>query len=83
MITKDNLTSVMDALTKVDIDEAMNSESDNVALYVNGYGAVYFEPFDYNTDSEEDILSTGGVITDKGQFLELFKESESTNPFFN
>jgi hypothetical protein len=81
MITKDNLASVMDALTEEQIETAINSDGDDVALYVNGYGSVYLEPFDYNEDNEDDIFSTGGLICDKDTFLQLFKDSESVNPF--
>jgi len=81
MITKENLTEVLNQLTKEDINEAMNSKSDYVALYTNGYGYVFFESFDINNEEEEEILSTGGIIIDKDNFLLLFKESESINPF--
>tara|TARA_R110000868_G_scaffold126602_1_gene333767 strand:- start:43 stop:306 length:264 start_codon:yes stop_codon:yes gene_type:complete len=82
MITKENLTEVLNQLTKEDINEAMNSKSDYLALYMNGYGYVFLESFDINNEEkEEEILSTGGIIIDKDNLLQLFKESESINPF--
>lgn len=79
MITADNLTSVLNQLTSEEITRAMESKGDNIALYANGYGYVYFESFEYSEENEEEILSTGGLICDKDTFLTLVSESETTN----
>ena len=81
MITKDNLTACFDALTEDQITPVMESKGDAVAMYANGYGHIYLESFDYATDNEEDIYSTGGFIADKDDFLRLFVESGSNNKF--
>lgn len=81
MITRDNLTSVLDMLTEKQINDAMDARTDMVLLTVNGYGYVSLTPsFDYEADQEE-AESTGGIWCDKDEFLRLFSESESINPF--
>lgn len=82
MITKDNLTQVMDQITENEIKQVMKAKSDYIGLWLSGYGAVNLESVDINNEEQEsDILSTGGLITDKDEFLRLFMESESLNPF--
>ncbi len=81
MITKDNFSSVFDALTEEEINETMYASTDMVLLTVNGYGYVSLTPsFDYEADQEE-AEATGGIWCDKDDFLRLFSESESVNPF--
>lgn len=82
MITKHNLKDVLDQLTKNQIDEAMDSDTDHVALYITGnYGTVFLEPFYYteSKNSVDEILNTGGVICDKDDFLRLADESKTSN----
>lgn len=82
MITKDNLTEVMDQITEQEVRQVMNAKSDYIGLWVSGYGAVNLDSVDINNqEQEEDILSTGGAIMDKDDFLRLFMESGSLNPF--
>lgn len=82
MITRNNITEVLNSLTKEQVNEVMQSNSDNVGLYVDGYGNVYFESVECNdTEREEEILSTGGIVCDKDNLLSLFMECESINPF--
>ena len=81
MITRDNLTSVLDALTEQEINDTMDASTDMVLLTVSGYGYVSLTPsFDYEEDQEV-AESTGGIWCDKDDFLRLFSESESVNPF--
>ena len=81
MITKDNFSSVFDMLTEEEINETMYASTDMVLLTVSGYGYVSLTPsFDYEADQEE-AESTGGIWCDKDDFLRLFSESESVNPF--
>jgi hypothetical protein len=81
MITRDNLSSVFDALTEEEINDTMDARTDMVLLTVNGYGYVSLTPsFDYEADQEE-AEATGGIWCDKDEFLRLFSESESINPF--
>jgi hypothetical protein len=81
MITRDNLTSVLDMLTEQEIKESMEAKTDMVLLTVSGYGCVSLTPsFDYEADQEE-AESTGGILCDKDEFLRLFSESDSINPF--
>lgn len=83
MITSNNITEVLNSLTKEQVNEVMNnSNSDNVGLHVDGYGNVYFESIECNdTEREEEILSTGGLVCDKDNLLSLFMECDSINPF--
>jgi hypothetical protein len=81
MITKDNFSSVFDALTEQEINDTMYASTDMVLLTVSGYGCVSLTPsFDYEADQEE-AEATGGIWCDKDDFLRLFSESESVNPF--
>lgn len=74
----------MDEITKEDIEKVFNSDEDYLALQLYIFNAGYIvelhsiEPLTY--DSEE-IEANGGLVMDKDDFLRLFKESESTNPF--
>jgi hypothetical protein len=81
MITKENLSSVLDMLTEQEINDTMDARTDMVLLTVSGYGYVSLTPsFDYEADQEE-AEATGGIWCDKDDFLRLFSESESVNPF--
>ncbi len=81
MITRENLSSVLDMLTEEEINDTMDARTDMVLLTVNGYGYVSLTPsFDYEADQEE-AEATGGIWCDKDEFLRLFSESESINPF--
>lgn len=81
MITRENLSSVLDMLTEEQISNAMEAKTDYVLLTVNGYGYVSLTPsFDYEED-EQEAEQTGGILCDKDEFLRLFSESESINPF--
>ena len=81
MITRDNLSSVLDILTEEQISNAMEAKTDMVLLTVNGYGYVSLTPsFDYEED-EQEAEQTGGILCYKDEFLRLFSESESINPF--
>lgn len=81
MITRENLSSVLDMLTEEQISNAMEAKTDYVLLTVNGYGYVSLTPsFDYEED-EQEAEATGGILCDKDEFIRLFSESESINPF--
>lgn len=81
MITRENLSSVLDMLTEEQISNAMEAKTDYVLLTVNGYGYVSLTPsFDYEED-EQEAEQTGGILCDKDEFIRLFSESESINPF--
>jgi hypothetical protein len=81
MITRDNLSSVLDMLTEQEINDTMDARTDMVLLTVSGYGYVSLTPsFDYEANQEE-AEATGGIWCDKDEFLRLFSESESINPF--
>jgi hypothetical protein len=88
MITKDNLKNVFDLLTENQINEIFQSNNDTLSLTVNGltvngYGYVSLtsvNPENYE-EEEENCISTGGIFCDKDTLLQLFKESESINPF--
>ena len=82
MITRDNITEVLNSLTREQVNKVMNSNNDNVGLYINSYGSVYFESVECNdTEREEEIISTGGLVCDKDNLLSIFMECESINPY--
>lgn len=81
MITPQNLKAYFDALKPNEINEAIESNTDDVACYIGSYGACYLESVNENnrTEMQEATENTGGFICDKDDFLRLFEESESTN----
>lgn len=83
MITRDNLTSVLDMLTEKQINDAMNSKTDYVCLWANSYGYAYLDAISDDCIKEGQQFSEdiGGILCDKDDFLRLFSESESINPF--
>ena len=84
MITKENLNSVMDNITQSDIENVFNSNNDYLALQLYIFNSGYkveLNSIDILTNEAEEITANGGIVCDKDNFLELFKESESLNPF--
>jgi hypothetical protein len=83
MITKNNLSEVLNLLTKKQIDNVFKSNCDNVCLWLGSYGTIHFEPIENDCfeEGEQTASETGGIFCDKSAFLTLFKESESINPF--
>jgi hypothetical protein len=82
MITKQNIEIIFDYITETQLNEAMQSKSDYIALSVDGYGNVYLKSVDYDEGMEEEMPHCGGLFCDKDDFLRLYKESSSLNPFF-
>jgi len=80
MITTENLKKYFDLLSEADISEAIDSNVDYIGCYINSYGYVYAIPMNGEM-CEDDLLSMGGFQCDKDDFLRLFMESESINPF--
>lgn len=83
MITKENLKLFFDALTEDQINTVMDSAGDYVAGYITGnVGMCIIEAIEIlDEETEEEVYSSGGFICDKDDFLRLFKESESVNPY--
>lgn len=81
MITKNNITEVMNLITEKEVNEVMNSKCDYIGLSVSSYGIVTLEIVNGDEELEEQIISGGGLICDKDEFLRLYVESESINPF--
>lgn len=83
MITKDNLTEVLNSLTKEQINNVFESNCDHVCLWLGSYGDIYFDPIPNNCfkQGEKMASETGGIFCDKDTFLQLFKDSEAINPF--
>jgi hypothetical protein len=85
MITKENLSSVFDLLTRKVIDHAFESSADFVHLSQSSYGSVSLDPvapieLSYvQTKAEEN----GDICCDKDTLLNLFIESQSTNKAFD
>lgn len=84
MITKDNLKFAFDDLNKEQIKKAFESEHDflKFELCIFNVGACsMLEATEYKEEEEEETSGNGNLFIDKDQFLQLFKESESINPF--
>ena len=83
MITSENITYYFDNLTETDIGEAFECLNDNVAAYFGSYGTPYLFAVTQSNETElqETTENTGGFICDKDDFLRLFQESESLNPW--
>lgn len=83
MITKDNISEVLNSLTAEQIENVMDAKCDHVCLWIGGYGQIYFDPIHSNCVEigKKCAEETGGIFCDKDTFLQLFKESDSINPF--
>lgn len=84
MITKDNLSSVFDLLTRKEIDNAFESSADFVAIESSSYGAVNIYPVSpvELEHVQTRISEAGDICCDKDTLLELFINSGSTNRSF-
>lgn len=83
MITKDNLTEVFNMLTLEQIENVMEAKCDHVCLWLGSYGQIYLDPIHSNCieEGQKCAEETGGIFCDKDDFLRLFAESESINPY--
>lgn len=83
MITTENLTYYFDNLTESDIGEAFECLNDNIAAYFGSDGKPYLYAVtpSNNKELKEVTENAGGFICDKDDFLRLFQESESLNPW--
>jgi len=81
MITKDNIKHCFDSLTSSEISEVFDSNCDFMAFEchtfnVGSYATI--KPFYFGEFESE---SNGNLFIDKDDFLRLFKESDSVNPY--
>jgi len=83
MITSENITYYFDNLSEVQINETFSGSGDNIAACFGSYGYPYLDLITSENEIEmrENAESTGGFICDKDDFLRLFQESESLNPW--
>lgn len=84
MITKDNLVWCFDNLAPAHIEAAMNSSNDYILfeLIIFNIGALsYITSMDYSEEVEKEAHDNGQVFCDKDTFLQLFKDSNSTNEY--
>ena len=84
MITKDNVKEVMDAITKKDIDTVIDAGEDFILLELhifNTGGSVSITCLPYSEEVEQEANDNGQLFCDFDTFLQLFKDSESVNPF--
>ena len=84
MITKDNLKFCFDSLKESEIKEAMESKRDHISFWLHIFNTGSFatvEPVNYSEMKELKHSNNGMLLLDKDDFLRLFKESESVNPF--
>ena len=87
MLTSDTIKEYFDSLTEKQINEVFNDNDNQYfgigfhTFNVGGFSFVVGFNNYPNEEQEDEILSTGGCIVDSDQFLQLFKESKSINPF--
>ena len=84
MITPENLTYLFDNLKADEITKAFESHFDYLAfechIFNTGCNAT-LEAFEYSEKREQEITNNGNLFCDKETFLQLFKDSDSLNPF--
>lgn len=84
MITSQNLKAYFENINDKHLQDVWNADSDYISCFITGnHGYCCIESFDYGSDDEEDILSTGGFIADKDDFLRLYDESGAKNPYID
>ena len=84
MITQDNLKFAFDNLNKEEIQKVMDSNFDYLKFEISHFntGSVSnIEACDYSEETEQELSDNGNMLIDKDDFLILFEESESVNPF--
>jgi len=84
MITRDNLSESLNAISKEDIKETFESTKDYVLFcnYVFNVGTISnLSACDYCETTEQRAQNEGQIFCDKDTFLQLFKDSESVNPY--
>jgi len=83
MITSENITYYFDNLSEVQINDCFNNFGDLLCVCLGSYGYPYLTLLttDNQVQQIETANDTGGFICDKDEFLRLFEESESLNPF--
>ena len=84
MITPENLTAVLNSLSSEDIDNAFDQTSDYIYLKLHLSNSGCYSDIscmDYDEATEKDANNNGNLFCDKDTFLQLFKDSDSINPF--
>jgi hypothetical protein len=84
MITKDNLHFCFDNLQQKEIKEAFESPMEYLEFELSHCNAGAFstiKPSDFCYEKDHEALINGQQFIHKDDFLELFKESVSVNPF--
>lgn len=84
MITSSNIKEYFDNLKESQINEVMEDRRNDVVMQIFVSNAcVWFSLESLNIDDDvEEIQDNGGIVLDKDDFLRLYKESRSLNPFF-
>ena len=83
-VNLENIRNYFNGITKEQINDVMNDPRDMVGLWFNTTNSGSVSMMSCVDDVEdEDVLSTGGVIIDKDNLLDLFKESGSLNSDFS
>lgn len=75
MITRDNISDVLNSLTPEQIEGAMYGEY--VSLYITGnFGWVILNVTDqYNEEHERETMEAGGLYCDSCTFMDLLREN--------
>ena len=83
MITTENFKYYFDNLSKEQINDSFDNLGDLLCICIGSYGYCYLQLLnDKNQVKQiETANNTGGFICDKDDFLRLFQESESLNPW--
>jgi hypothetical protein len=84
MITIQNIQEFFDNLSEKQINEVMQCNKDFVLCEISFTNVcVWYDvtSMDYSEETENDANDNGQLFCDKDTFVQLYKESESLNPF--
>ena len=84
MITPENLSEILNMLTEIEIKTAFERNEDYVLLSLaicNAGGYASLDCLPYHEETESEANASGNLFCDKDTLLQLFKDSNSINPF--
>jgi len=84
MITQDNITEILDSLTSDQISKVKEDWNEYILLEVHCTNSCVWstiESVEYDEEVEQEANDNGQLFCDFDTFLQLFKDSNSINPF--
>jgi len=85
MITPSIHKYIYNSMGRKNIEEVMAASKDYVEIALditNNSSMVTLTAHDYDSVLEESIIAEGNLFVDKDDFIRLYKESDSDNPYF-